>query len=286
MIDQQNKVAVALALPDTDACLAQLRVYAGRIGLAEVRVDQMASCDLPRLIAEAGVPLVITCRPVREGGAYQGDEAARLEVLRRAMELGCAYVDLEWDSVGALERPPRSATRVIVSRHWFDQTPPDLLALEADLRSHADVVKLVGTTRSPDDLLPVLELLLRARGPVVAIGMGAEGVLTRLLAPCFADCLLTFGAPASASGTAPGQLTVETLCERYHLHRAGAQTHVRLTLAPDAAAPIDGAGAPDGSLLDLRLPATPAHLRVARRLADWLPERVTVQELGSAPPHL
>lgn len=283
MNDLPNKVAVALALPDTDACLAQLRAYRGRIGLAEVRVDQMAACDLERLLAEAPVPLVITCRPVREGGAFRGAEAERLALLRRAMELGCAYVDLEWDSVGALERPPGSPTRVIVSRHWFDQTPPDLLALEAGLRPHADVVKLVGTTRAPADLLPVLALLQGARGPVIGIGMGAEGVLTRLLAPCFAACLLTFGAPAAAAGTAPGQLTIDTLCERYHLHRASPHTRLRLTLAPDAAAPLEGSGAPDGSLLDLRLPATPDHRRVAEQLVAWLPGRVELQELGSAP---
>jgi 3-dehydroquinate dehydratase/shikimate dehydrogenase len=277
-IDKHNKVAVSLAPPDTDTCLAQLHAHQARIGLAEVRVDQMEVCDLPRLIAEAPVPLVITCRPVREGGAFRGEEAARLAVLRRAMELGSAYVDLEWDCAGALERPPRSKTRVIVSRHWFDQTPSDLLAQEAALRPHADAVKLVGTTRAPSDLLPVLELLHRARGPVIAIGMGAEGTLTRVLAPCFGACLLTFGATAAASCTAPGQLPVATLWERYRLHQAGEHTRIRLTLAPDAAAPLEGLGTDGGGLLDLRLPADPGHGQVAAQLAAWLPERVSIQE--------
>ncbi|GAB4211950.1 MAG: hypothetical protein OHK0022_47150 [Roseiflexaceae bacterium] len=261
-----NKLSLALSAPDTHTCLEVLRAYAGRAGSAEVRIDQMQSCDLPLLIAESPLPLVITCRPTREGGAFQGPEEERLALLRRAMELGCAYVDVEWDSVVALERPRGSATQVIVSRHWFDRTPPNLLALEGELRPQADVVKLVGMVRSPADLIPVLELLRGARGPVIAIGMGAQGVLTRVVAPCFPAALLTYGAAEGIAATAPGQLTIDTMRQRYHLHLAGPHTRLRLhhDAAPDT--PLEGSGAPDGSLLDLHLPDSPEYRRVAALL--------------------
>lgn len=40
--------------------------------------------------------IMISCiRPKWEGGAYEGDEHERLEVLRLAHELGADYIDLE-----------------------------------------------------------------------------------------------------------------------------------------------------------------------------------------------
>lgn len=263
-----NKLALTMSAPDTRACLELLRAYAGLVGLAEVRVDQMQSCDLPHLLAESPLPLVITCRPVREGGAFRGPEDERLGLLRRAMELGCAFVDVEWDSAAALERPRGSVTRVIVSRHWFDQTPTDLLALERDLRPLADVVKLVGLVRGPTDLVPVLTLLRDAAGPVIAIGMGAQGTLTRVVAPCFPAALLTYGAAQGHAATAPGQLTIEAMRQSFHLHLVGPQTRLRLHHDADPAEPLRGSGSPDGTLLDLHLPEGAEYRHLATILHD------------------
>lgn len=35
------------------------------------------------------------CRPIWEGGQYEGDETSRLDALRLAMELGADYIDVE-----------------------------------------------------------------------------------------------------------------------------------------------------------------------------------------------
>jgi 3-dehydroquinate dehydratase type I len=145
-----NKVAASLALPDAEQCLARLRTLAPQITLAEIRLDLMDSFDLPRLIAEAPCPLIITCRPPREGGQFHGNEAERLELLAQAMNLGCAYVAIEWDSLEAfatLASRSQGSTRLIVSRHWLGLMPDDLWSIYATLRSRAEVVKLVGLAR-------------------------------------------------------------------------------------------------------------------------------------------
>src|SRR5579862_8347981 len=97
-----NKIAAALALPDTQTCLDTLHALKDAISMAEVRLDLMETFDLPRLVADAPCPLIITCRPPREGGRFNGPEAERLDILALAMDLGCAYVDGEWDSIAAL----------------------------------------------------------------------------------------------------------------------------------------------------------------------------------------
>lgn len=278
-----NRVAASLALPDTEACLASLRGLEGRVGLAEVRLDLMDEFDLPRLVSAAPCPLVITCRPAREGGRFDGPEAERLGILARAMELGCAYVDVEWDSVAGLVQPRHTRTRVIVSRHWTERMPESLFAEYEELRGRADVVKLVGMARRASDTLPVFELLRRARAPVIAIAMGEAGRLTRLLAPCFASCLLTYGAPAPEFVNAPGQLTVAEMADIYHLPEVGPHTSVHLHLCGDeesARAVVEkNGGATPGDVLHLPLRVEPGEAgQVVAGLRAYLPRLTLTAE--------
>lgn len=225
-----NKLAVSLALPDTAACLETLAALASRISLAEIRLDAMAAFDLPRLITESPCPLIITCRAPREGGHFSGPETERLAILAQAIDFGCAYVDIEWDSLAAFTGSKRGSTQIIASRHWNDQMPADLGTFYEALREHADVVKLVGLAQRITDTLPVFDLLWRASSPVIGLAMGAAGQLTRLLAPCFPHCLLTYAAPSAATVTASGQLSVAEMTDLYHLQQVGPQTHVHLHL--------------------------------------------------------
>lgn len=230
-----NKLAVSLALADTNACLETLHTLAPLISLAEIRLDAMTSFDLPRLIASAPCPLILTCRPPREGSSFSGPENERLAILTKAMDLGCAYIDIEWDSLESLTRPARSLTKIIVSRHWHEQMPAQLWPAYAALRGQADVVKLVGLARRPADMLPVFDLLQRATSPVIALAMGEAGQLTRLLAPCFSACFLTYAAPTTTSTTAAGQLSIYDMVQVYHIQQVGPQTAIHLHLCATAA---------------------------------------------------
>jgi 3-dehydroquinate dehydratase type I len=224
----RNKVAASLAAPDTPSCLAELERLAPRIGLAEVRLDLMGSFDIKELVAGAPVPLVLTCRPERERGGYAGPEADRLAVLRAAYDAGAAYIDVELDSLGAVAGWDGSETRIIASQHWYDTMPADLHDTYLGLKDRCDVVKLVGTAHAAADVLPVLELLGQATTPVIAMAMGAAGTCTRLLAPAFPHTLLTYGAVAAASLTAPGQITVDEMTDWYALDAVGPATELYL----------------------------------------------------------
>lgn len=229
-----NRVALSLAPQDTEACLSALRRHASSVELAEVRLDRMQTFDLPQLVKESPCRLVVTCRPTREGGGFDGPEAERLGVLAHAWRLGCAYVDVEWDSLEALRAKLDDGRRLIASRHWADGMPESLLPAYEELCGRAEAVKLVGTAQSASDVLPVLDLLKRAGGPVVALAMGAAGSLTRLLAPCFENCLLTYGALSADEVTAPGQFTVGEMLNVYGLHAVGARTAIHVRLCMDA----------------------------------------------------
>ena len=232
-----NRVAASLAPPDTDSCLRELDRLAARIGLAEVRLDLMRGFDVAKLVAGSPVPLVLTCRPEREHGGFSGHDSERMRILRTAHDSGCAYIDVEAECLDLVSGwDGGSPTQVIASRHWFDAMPPDLPGAYRDLRDRCAVVKLVGTARSAADVLPVLGLLQNATTPVIGLAMGAPGTCTRILAPAFPHTLLTYCSATPAAGTAPGQITVDEMTDRYALHLVTAATkvYVHVTRPGDA----------------------------------------------------
>lgn len=288
-----NRVAASLAVRDTESCLAALSWLAPMVAMAEVRLDLMESFDLRRLIAMSPCPLIVTCRAPREGGRFAGTEAERLDILREAIDLGCAYVDVEWDSVAKLRRARGGDTRLIASRHWHDCMPSSLLAAYESLRGEADAVKLVGLARRLADMFPVFDLMKRATDPVIGLAMGEQGRLTRLLGPCFAHCLLTYGAATRADVTAPGQYAVSEVVELYHLNAVGAHTsvHLHLCASPESANAIvdKNSVAEPGRMLHVPIIACADEAdELARGLREYLPHlRVSAdRQLSLALPEL
>ena len=265
-----NRVAASLALEDTGSCLRELDRLAPRIGLAEVRLDLMRTFDIGKLVANSPVPLVLTCRPERERGGFKGPEAERMGILRSAHDHGCAYIDVEADCADDVAGwGGGSPTQVIGSRHWFDAMPPDLLAAYRDLRDRCAVVKLAGTAATAADVLPVLELLQNATTPVIGLAMGAPGTCTRILAPAFPRTVLTYGAATPAAATAPGQITVDEMTDRYALHLVTPATRVYVHVTrPDDALSAQQQAEPGA---ELHVPLRTEDPTLRGRLADTVP---------------
>ncbi|HEY2594666.1 MAG TPA: type I 3-dehydroquinate dehydratase, partial [Chloroflexota bacterium] len=206
----------------------------------ELRLDLFDEpFDLPVLLRERGsLPVVATLRPPEQGGRCPLPADERLKLLIDAAELGAEYVDLEFDAAtpAALAAVRATGARVIVSRHDFAAMPPGLAdawwpALAAQ---GADVVKVVGTARDARDCLPVLRALQQADRPTIAIGMGAAGVATRVLALRSEQCLLTYASLEAGGGTAPGQIGIDDMRQTYRVGRLRPGTRVFGLLGPHA----------------------------------------------------
>lgn len=246
---------MAIGVESTEAARAALERAAQVADLAEIRLDLMREFDLAALLRRPPCPVIVTCRPVREGGGYAGPERTRLEVLRRAMALGADYVDVEHDAFPALGR--EGPARIIVSSHDFTGMP-DLPARWRELRAlGADVVKVVGTARRLTDNLAVWETLGAADVPTIALAMGAAGRLSRVLALRAPACFLTFAALDGTAATAPGQISVSALRAVYQAEHVTSATMLVGWLAPQVP--------------DARLAATTARLRRAGLDAVALP---------------
>jgi 3-dehydroquinate dehydratase/shikimate dehydrogenase len=209
---------------DTMASLIRARDRVRGADMVELRLDGVRDADPEAALAGRALPAIVTCRPVREGGRFAGSERERLQILRRALECGADFVDVEAD---ADCRPLIEATggkRVIVSRHDFAGTPQDLSTLLESLDAYgSEVVKLAVTTKTLED---VTRLAAAARGhrgqsSTLLIGMGLAGFVGRVLPD-------RFNAPWTYAGDAiaPGQVPTHALLDEYRFRSLSPSTGI------------------------------------------------------------
>lgn len=181
--------------------------------LHELRLDLLDDPSIPiRDLAEGELShLVVTCRPLRQGGEFDGDEETRFRILTEAVRAGAGFVDVEADVENLradeiLHEASRGLTRIVRSHHVFESSgdPIQEMTRLRGLRGH--VLKLAVQVDDAAELAPLLELGRERDRPVVLIGMGRAGVLSRICYRRFGSAW-TFAASDDAGRTAEGQVT-------------------------------------------------------------------------------
>jgi len=220
--------AGALAAPTPlDAATAAAQVLECLRGLREA-IDTTDGAD-------AGSPVLLTCRTTAEGGRAHLDDAAYGALLRSVLdgltdwapERRPAAIDVEVQR-GCLPQVCTQAhglgVDVVASFHDFEATPADE-ALEEVLarmaREGADLAKIAVWPTSADDVARLLGVCARATAgagersglgvPVAAMSMGALGAVSRV-APAFGSALTFAVVPdeqGQARASAPGQLPIQ-----------------------------------------------------------------------------
>jgi 3-dehydroquinate dehydratase/shikimate dehydrogenase len=222
-------IAVAFGGPAMSDALAFLEGGCAEADTVEIRIDLLDDAvDVPELVRRSPCPLIITNRPPREGGRSSLTEAARLDTLYAAADAGAAFVDVEWDAAtpDVISRLHAAGAATIVSRHEFDRMPAEIARWASSIEATgAAVVKVVGMARQTSDVRLILDVLARARRPTIAIAMGSLGRASRILALRYDACLLTFAAPPTSQGTAPGQIEIGVLRDVYRASSIGPDTH-------------------------------------------------------------
>ena len=89
----------------------------------------------------------------------------------------------------------------------------------------------MGTAQQSDDVLTPLLWLHGLTAPGIGITMGAYGVASRILAPRFSQAFLSFA--ATGDSTAPGQIKVVELCDKFGYQHLAAAEPLLVVLAPD-----------------------------------------------------
>ena len=198
----------------TTAELRQKRDAVVDADLVELRLDSVSDPSVAGALAGRRTPVIVTCRPVWEGGGFSGSEDDRKRILADALALGAEYVDVEWRSRFDDLISQVGGRRIVLSTHDFHGVPMDLLARVHAMRSTgAEVIKIAATLTCLRDALPLLDLGAQSsrQSAFVLIGMGEFGLATRILAA-------RFGSIWTYAGTVKevGQLTAQALLKDYH----------------------------------------------------------------------
>ena len=189
--------------------------------IIELRIDYIKDVDLKRLLEKRIKPVIVTNRPVREGGKFNGSEEERIALLKLAIRLRADYVDIEHDSIQNIRRDTvhRVPTKIIVSYHNFRETPDDLTTIYNRLsQSGADIVKIVTHANSITDNVRIYRLLQQSQIPTISFCMGELGIISRILYKRFGS-YLTFASLRTGKESAPGQISIHELLNTYQAQK-------------------------------------------------------------------
>ena len=205
--------------------LQAVKAIAPLADLFEVRIDLIGD-GWRKLVKHLGKPWIACNRIAEEGGGWQGSEANRIKELLSAVELGAEIVDIELESEKSEEtiNLVKGKAKSLVSYHNLERTPPlgKLRAImQRQLKSGADICKVVTTARKFGDNLSVLQLIKDfPKTRVVSFAMGDSGIASRILCPLIGG-YFTYAAIEEGRESATGQLTVENLSKIYGMLKDG-----------------------------------------------------------------
>jgi 3-dehydroquinate dehydratase / shikimate dehydrogenase len=225
-------IIVPISGPSMEEAALQITSSARYADLFELRLDLITSPDIARLISLTRKPVIATCRPVREGGAFERSEDERIALLGRAIDAGARYVDLEYDAwkqahARLASRGPK--VQWIVSHHIFNGPPRKPEALYTKLRdTGADIVKIAYMANDAWQIASAVKILRcarRDRRKAIVIAMGEAGEASRILYRILGSWA-TFASPETGRGSAPGQLPASVMRNVLRVHQRSSKTKV------------------------------------------------------------
>jgi 3-dehydroquinate dehydratase-1 len=181
--------------------------------LSEVRLDRIkfTAGDIEKLFSTEN-KTIATYRPVDSV-----DDNDRKKTLISAVNAGASYVDVEVENNDEFKNEIIEAARIkncktIISYHDYTKTPV-IRELEQIMRwcyeSDCDLIKIACYVDSNEGCSRLLSLYSYGK-PIISIGMGQEGKITRIAATLL-GAPFTYASIDDSKKTAPGQFDAEKL---------------------------------------------------------------------------
>jgi 3-dehydroquinate dehydratase/shikimate dehydrogenase len=221
---------------------ARKQIKAARLASAEIlelRTDYLTRLNTSVLklliedVKQTKLPVVVTCRDKRQGGASEYPLQLRSQILAEAVAAGADFIDCEYENflIPEIQEKLKTALsqaagcRLILSAHNFESRFEDINKLYSDvLAVFPDAIpKLVYTASHIADCFDAFDLLNKKDCDAVIFCMGEAGLLSRIIAKKL-GCFYTFASIDDKSATAPGQLTIEQMKKFYRFDSIDAQT--------------------------------------------------------------
>lgn len=233
-VREHRSYFLSLTFPDVTPSLADFEELTAGVDAIELRVDLLrtqsqtdtAGLHIPPVsyVAEqvaairrvSSLPIVYTVRTVSQGGAFPDKSVKEaFDLFHLALRLGVEYVDVEisWPEKNIRDLVLRKgSSKIVASWHdWSGKLKWDSSSVDATLevaKAYGDIVKIVGKANTLDDNMALHRFVTRASSaveakPIIAINMGVEGQLSRILNTTFTPVTH----PLLPTRAAPGQLS-------------------------------------------------------------------------------
>ena len=219
-------ICCSIAANEREKVIEDMLRAKSKADLIEIRLDYISELnldDIREIISRKPCPLIMTCRKKDEGGKFSGTEERRLEILKKCIEFGADYLDIELSSGKEIVSElieNKDNSRIIVSYHNFDLLPENIDNIYAEIKATGcDIVKAACMANSLPDNLRMFELIKKAKNEdinIIGICMGEKGEISRILNTAYGS-YLTFGCLDKGKESAPGQISCEFL---KHIYRA------------------------------------------------------------------
>jgi 3-dehydroquinate dehydratase / shikimate dehydrogenase len=231
------RICVAVSGSNPAELLEKAEAVARDNPFVEFRLDYLKTPlqALPRIKSFLGshtyVSAIATCRRAVAGGKFKGSIASELDVLIKAGQAGCHFVDLELQTAQSMKSSDfnkiRAHAGVILSFHDFKSTKKLNETFSAMRGYSADIYKVVSTATNLYDNVLMMKFLQEQshHHKMVGVCMGEQGLTSRVLG-LRAGSLFTFGSLSPGEETAPGQITARALRDAYRVERVDAATRV------------------------------------------------------------
>ena len=135
------------------------------------------------------LPVLLTCRPERQGGYFPGTEDERISVLRTAIDSGVSWVDLEVDIDSKIRTElmqiAKGKTKVISSSHFLEEpdSASEIINQIEDMADSGDIIKVCYKTSGRNSGLKLFEagwMLRDSEQKAAIMGIGVGGDWTRI----------------------------------------------------------------------------------------------------------
>ena len=227
-------LAVPISSPNPDQAADQVSAaFAAGAEMLELRADYLENLSVDMvesLVARVKnetrhpMPIIVTCRDKRQGGAISYPVQLRVDVLIGALKAGAEFVDFEYEDFLNTRNQERirralslrSKGRLILSAHNFQGKFDNIAEVHRHILTvcPSAIPKLVYTANHINDCFEAFDLLERTSGERIVFCMGQAGLVSRILAKKLGS-FVTFASIDEQTATAPGQLTIRQLKDLY-----------------------------------------------------------------------
>jgi 3-dehydroquinate dehydratase type I len=215
MTMKNYKICLILAEESLEGLIKKYQKYKNLADFLELRLDYLKKIDfsnlekLRNLIGE-DEKVILTCRKQEEGGKFKESEDKRLTIINFLLKLDFPYVDIEESSYERNLKPKKSKSKIILSYHNFEETPPDwylrkiVWSMQND---NPEIIKIATFVKENYDNVKLFRLMVNKnyQEKRVIIGMGEKGKITRFLGPILGN-FYTYAVLDEEKNIAPGQV--------------------------------------------------------------------------------